>query len=576
MDYCYKKSKTKKILVVLSCLVLVSLSQSIQVNSFTDFSSTLHLPGDSSFALPALNMYNNNSIYLEIIIANGSELRYYILTSVQYSHYTSGIPSNYVYEERIYDLSIDVHKVTSNQVYYVVFYNPTLQTVDFHYIIKSQKVEGFGMLVWLQIFLIFILVSLFVGVLVFIARGSISRIRDRKFISEIKEERKDIEKPDRSLQTREEQRVIANRLIQRQKHLLREEKLMIENKQKALVLYNEGMKLKLQKDLELAEEKFKEAIKFDENNYEIWFGLAEAHLQLSKNVEASEAFQKVISLKPDHIESLISAAILQLLPIESITEDKLASAEKLLRKATYVDRNDERVWNELGKVLEKAGKSSEAQEAFKQADLIKLIEDPRYDPKLSLSENTVGQFLMDAYEATRLKNNEKAISIYLEVLNREPENQVALANLGTIYVENKSWNEAETTLRKALQFDTVNIDILEKLRTTVKAQGNVMELEMITRKLVVLKANDLESWHDLILSLIAQEKLAEAESNCIYIMNDYTSYSKFWVLYTIILTKLERVEETIEVFQRAEQLDSSSKKHLKIVEKYLKEISKKK
>ena len=557
--------KIEKFYFLLFSLVLVTSSKSVYVNSFSDTYDTIVLPGDSSFVVTGLDMESNNSIYTEIIIANGSEVRYYILTNDQYSSYYGGKPTSYEVQERIYDFSIEVHKLSAETTYHIVFYNPTLQTIGFHYLIKSQYLRSYGLPIWLQIILILFAIPLVIFAFIFIVGGIRSGRRNRAIIAEIIEERKDKEKVKTTLQTKEKQRDIANRIKQQQRKLLLEEKLLMKNKQKALILYNEGMVLKLQLDLDIAEKKFNEALQFDDRNYEIWFGLAETLFQLSRITEALEAYQHSISIKPDHIDSLIAAAALQLLPVSTINKEKLTAAEKLLWRAISIDKNNYLAWNELGSVLKKSGKTQEAQEAFEQADKQKLFNDPRYDYKLSQSSKTIGKFLKDAYKAIRLKDTDKAVSIYLEVLIREPDNQVALTNLGLIYADNKNWSKAEQMLRKALQYDATNIEALEKLRVSAKSQGNVKDLEMISRKFVVIKANDLESWHDLILSLIAQEKYNEANTNCIHILNDYPNYYKFWVLYAIILEKLERQDEVLEVFQRANELDSLSNKHYKSI-----------
>ena len=222
-----------------------------------------------------------------------------------------------------------------------------------------------------------------------IVGGIRSGRRNRAIIAEIIEERKDKEKVKTTLQTKEKQRDIANRIKQQQRKLLLEEKLLMKNKQKALILYNEGMVLKLQLDLDIAEKKFNEALQFDDRNYEIWFGLAETLFQLSRITEALEAYQHSISIKPDHIDSLIAAAALQLLPVSTINKEKLTAAEKLLWRAISIDKNNYLAWNELGSVLKKSGKTQEAQEAFEQADKQKLFNDPRYDYKLSQSSKTI-------------------------------------------------------------------------------------------------------------------------------------------------------------------------------------------
>lgn len=106
-------------------------------------------------------------------------------------------------------------------------------------------------------------------------------------------------------------------------------------------------------------------------------------------------------------------------------------------------------------------------------------------PKTAYAEESVDALVKEGGEAMLSRDFPKAEKLYLSVLKIEPNNFIALNNLGTIYSNQNRLEEAEKVLKVAIRIKPDNAD-------TYKTLGHVYQKETDYKKAIEIYEDGLK------------------------------------------------------------------------------------
>ena len=214
---------------------------------------------------------------------------------------------------------------------------------------------------------------------------------------------------------------------------------------------NLGAALALSQQMEAAEAHFKSALDSNPDyapahfNYGLW------HLQTNQMVKAREHFRKVISLQPDHADA----------------------------------------HGFLGSIAEQAGDYLGARTHYLNALKARPSANTHYNlGVISLRTDEIDQ----------------AIKHFLQTVNAEPDNLLAIMNLGACYFNKSDWPQAETYFRKALTIDSRFVPALINLGNVLMQQDSPRAAISQFQKAVDLDPNNRQAWEALQSALQQQNR----------------------------------------------------------------------
>jgi len=173
---------------------------------------------------------------------------------------------------------------------------------------------------------------------------------------------------------------------------------------------------------------------------------------------------------------------------------RFAEAETAARKAESLavqPADNELAWLILGAIFERQKQYDKAEAEFK-----KVI---NVNPKNSMVLNYYGYMLAD--RGIRL---DEAVDLIQRALDLEPYNGAFLDSLGWAYYKQNQLDQAELTLRKAVERESHDPTIREHLGDVLAKQGRV-ELAVIEWE------KSLNEWHRSLPADLEEDKVAEVE-----------------------------------------------------------------
>jgi len=173
---------------------------------------------------------------------------------------------------------------------------------------------------------------------------------------------------------------------------------------------------------------------------------------------------------------------------------RFAEAETAARKAESLavqPADNELAWLILGAIFERQKQYDKAEAEFK-----KVI---NVNPKNSMVLNYYGYMLAD--RGIRL---DEAVDLIQRALDLEPYNGAFLDSLGWAYYKRNQLDQAELTLRKAVERESHDPTIREHLGDVLAKQGRV-ELAVIEWE------KSLNEWHRSLPADLEEDKVAEVE-----------------------------------------------------------------
>ncbi len=122
----------------------------------------------------------------------------------------------------------------------------------------------------------------------------------------------------------------------------------------------------------------------------------------------------------------------------------------------------------------------------------------------------IDDLLREAFSAHQEGDLEHAELCYQVILERAPQQNIALHHLGVIALQRGQYDIAETRLRHALDCSPKSLDIKANLALVLKAQGHYDEAVELCRKIVDQQPDHTGARHNLANMLFTTNRLAEA------------------------------------------------------------------
>ena len=191
------------------------------------------------------------------------------------------------------------------------------------------------------------------------------------------------------------------------------------------------------------------------NSFMVWNILSVSAAEIGNHDQAIIAYNKVISLKPDHAEAYSNMSV-------SLQEQgKLNEAVEACKKAILFNPNYAKAYFNMGIALKNQGKLDEALDA--------------YNKSISLNPNhpeiysNIGVVLQD------LGKLDEALDAYNKALALKPSYPLAYHNIGVVLNEQGKSNDAITSCNKALALEPDYADAHFTLSYSLFQSGRIKE-----------------------------------------------------------------------------------------------------
>lgn len=205
------------------------------------------------------------------------------------------------------------------------------------------------------------------------------------------------------------------------------------------------------KQTEKALSVYQEAISLSDATSDTRFNYALVLLQLGKKKESEDAFEGILSIDPNHVETLRYKAL------KLIHDQKYAEAEVLLSRAAKVQPDNASVQKNLATVLQKLGDYERSELSLRRA----LDADPKDD----LVRVQLGGLLLEKSQAPL------AVDILSEVTKNSPDLAVGFGVLGRALIEVGKYAEAEKSIKTAIALDGNDATFFNDLGVLYRRQG---------------------------------------------------------------------------------------------------------
>ncbi len=199
---------------------------------------------------------------------------------------------------------------------------------------------------------------------------------------------------------------------------------------------------------------------------------AERLRRMGKLAEARAAYGQVLAARPDHRDALKSCAVV------CFQLDDSARAAALLRRALVLDEQDAGAHNDLGNVLQAAGRITEAVREYRRAVEI--------DPARAEAYFNLGHALRAAGEP------DAAAEAYGRVAALRPKSADAPLQIGLLHHAQGEPEEAARAFRRALAIDPGSAEARFALGNALYAQGRLDEAVASYEEAVRLRPDILD------------------------------------------------------------------------------------
>jgi tetratricopeptide (TPR) repeat protein len=233
---------------------------------------------------------------------------------------------------------------------------------------------------------------------------------------------------------------------------------------------NQGVVLATQKQYVEAVQHLERATSIDPQNAEAFYNLAIVHMEMRKFERAKEDLTRAISVVPS------SAAYQEKLGTVLIEVKDWNGARKALEKAVELEPSLFKAYYKLGQVLEELDDQQSALQRYTQS----IENGPRFLP----AYNALGSLYAD------LGYSDHAVQVAqsaLKVAQAGSEEAAKIHNLlGTVYQQQKKYDEAITQFRAALEIQPGMRDAVFSLGWTYATMGNKEEGKRYLKKFLAI------------------------------------------------------------------------------------------
>ena len=266
------------------------------------------------------------------------------------------------------------------------------------------------------------------------------------------------------------------------------------------------------------------------------------------------------------------------LGVNLIERDKLAEAEKALRKAIALHINIPEAYNYLAFILSQQPHPNleEIANLFHQAITINPdFADGYYNLAIVLSKQgnlsdaiqaylQVIRLLPDSIEAyynlgvlfSKQKKFSQAQSCFTKVVELKPDYAMAYFNLGITFREQELFTQSAIAFNECIKHQKDYAPAYNSLGIVYKNQGNLTQAQEALEMAIATKPDYLEAYNNLAVVLIETKNLSEAEKVCRRAIEIKPDYAASYNVLGSILIKQQLLSEAVEAFNRAIALTS--------------------
>lgn len=221
------------------------------------------------------------------------------------------------------------------------------------------------------------------------------------------------------------------------------------------------------------------------------FATAQQHHRDGHLQQAAADYSAILGQVPDHPEVLYFAGIL------AHQQGQFERALSLMRRGTQYAPDEPRIWLGLSTVLQGQNQFDEAAQCMEQA--ARLHPDPALWNNLGVIQSKLGR-TVEAEQSFR-----RAIAM-------QADHPSACNNLGKICLAKESMSEAEHLFRTALRTRPEFPEAMNNLGRTLQTLGQLAEAEQQYRQALRLRPDYLNALRNLAVTCQAQFRSEEAES----------------------------------------------------------------
>lgn len=309
-------------------------------------------------------------------------------------------------------------------------------------------------------------------------------------------------------------------------------------------LYNKGQLQQMLTDASLLISQFPKSITLS-------FMMGAAYQGLGNLGLAVEFYQKVISIKPDHVDAYNNMGTA--LKIQG----KLEEAIEAFKKALVLKPDFAEVYINMGNALKEQGNLDDAIKAYIKAFSIK-----------SNSAEAYGNMGIALIAQGKL---EEAIEALNKALSIKPDYADAHYNIGIALQATGKLEEAVEAYKKALMVKPDYAEVYCNMGVALKEQGRLGEAIEFYRKALLIKPDYAEAHNNIGNALQDQgklEKAVESYKKALLLKPDYAeAYSNMGAA----LADYGKLDKAIEVFNKALSISphySEAHRSLSIINKY--------
>ncbi|MBF0379579.1 MAG: tetratricopeptide repeat protein [Magnetococcales bacterium] len=274
---------------------------------------------------------------------------------------------------------------------------------------------------------------------------------------------------------------------------------------------------------DLAIQQFQKTINISKNIALLYYNLATSLYQLELIKDAEKVLSIALQIEPENrqITDLLNK-ISNVKKAKSTSQDTDSNEKKILQKAIN---------------LHIAGDYKSAIQCYQKA--LEL------NPENTIALSNIGT----AFQHTG--QIDKAVTSYEKALSIKPDFVEVYSNLGTVLQEQGKFTQAAASYQKAIAIKPDFADAYSNLGNTMREIGNLEEAEQYCQKALLLKPNFADAHSNLGNIFFAQDRLEEAVSSykkAISIKPDFVdAHSNL----ANILTKQGKLDEAILSYQHA-------------------------
>lgn len=199
---------------------------------------------------------------------------------------------------------------------------------------------------------------------------------------------------------------------------------------------------------------YKEALKFNPEDHQVYCNLGDAFSRVEDFVRASECFRKGIALRPDEPISYFNLGNC------FAKLNDLTSAIESYQMAIVLNPNYAKAYLNLGTAYESMGDIEEAIACYKKSISA--------DSQNATAHNNLAGIYM---EVEGYRDFSKAIELFRTAIRLDPTYSAPYANMGLLFFRRRELENAESYLTKAVELDRKDANSWLTLALICKMQG---------------------------------------------------------------------------------------------------------